>query len=205
MGSAEFTRALGRLDRGRRPGRAPAYNGNGGGNGYATTVPQRVDDYVAVAVVPDTAVVRSIPLVSPLRGGEVSGTIEVRIGAPARAALADAPVSAADDEPPFPDEVMAAVVAAQNEPTAPVEAAPDQALHIQFARGAQEQVVQAFGALREIIHGRPGPTRVVLHVPTQDGRMQRMDLRVGVAYDAELLTMIERRLGPRSVELRLAS
>ncbi|HEY5521380.1 MAG TPA: DNA polymerase III subunit alpha [Candidatus Limnocylindrales bacterium] len=208
MGSAEFTRALGRLDRGRRPGRATAYAGNGGGNGYSASVQSeqpRGDDHAAVAVVPDTAVVRTIPLVSPLRGGEVSGTIEVRIGAPARAALADAPVSAADDEPPFPDEVMAAVVAAQNQPTAPVEAAPDQALHVHFARGAQDQVIQAFGALREIIHGRPGPTRVVLHVPTSDGRMQRMDLRVGVAYDSELLAIIERRLGPRSVELRLAS
>ncbi|HEY5488381.1 MAG TPA: hypothetical protein VIK00_00955, partial [Candidatus Limnocylindrales bacterium] len=109
------------------------------------------------------------------------------------------------DEPPFPDEVMAAVVAAQNQPTTPVEASPDQALHVHFARGAQDQVIQAFGALREIIHGRPGPTRVVLHVPTSDGRMQRMDLRVGVAYDSELLAIIERRLGPRSVELRLAS
>ena len=33
--------------------------------------------------------------------------------------------------------------------------------------------------------------------------MQRMDLRVGVAYDAELLSMIERRVGARSVTLRL--
>jgi len=32
-----------------------------------------------------------------------------------------------------------------------------------------------------------------------------MDLRVGVAYDAELLSLIERRVGRRAVELRLAS
>ena len=35
--------------------------------------------------------------------------------------------------------------------------------------------------------------------------MQRMDLRVGVAYDAELLSMIERRVGRRAVDLRLAA
>ena len=114
-------------------------------------------------------------------------------------------MSAADDEPPFPDEVVATVIAAQNEATLPVEAAPDQALHVHFTRGSQDQVVQAFGELREIIHERPGSTRVVLHVPTADGRMQRMDLRVGVAYDAELLSLIERRVGRRAVELSLAA
>jgi len=99
---------------------------------------------------------------------------------------------------------VAGGAAATEQPTLPVEAAPDQSLHVHFARSGQEQVVQAFGALREIIHERPGNTRVVLHVPTADGRMQRMDLRVGVAYDTELLSMIERRVGHRAVELRLA-
>jgi hypothetical protein len=143
--------------------------------------------------------------VSPLRGGEVTGTIEVRIGVPARVAIAEAPMSAADDEPPFPDEVVATVIAAADEATLPVEAAADQALHVHFARGSHEQVVAAFAVLREIIHERSGPTRVVLHVPTADGRMQRMDLRVGVAYDAELLSLIVRRVGRRAVELRLGA
>ena len=74
-----------------------------------------------------------------------------------------------------------------------------------FSRSAQEQVVVAFGALREIIHERPGSTSVVLHVPTPDGRMQRMELRVGVAYDSELVAIIERRVGGGTVRLSLAS
>jgi DNA polymerase III subunit alpha len=206
MGSAEFARQLGRLDRGRRNGTG---HGNGNGNGWKPGYSNGNENGAVApepAAVPGSAqLVRTIPLVSPLRGGEVNGTIEVRIGGGARVAIASPPDSAADDEPPFPDEVVATAIAAQDLATLPLEAAPDQALHVHFARGAQEQVVLAFGTLREIIHERPGPTRVVLHVPTADGRVQRMDLRVGVAYDAELLSLIERRVGRRSVELRLAS
>jgi DNA polymerase-3 subunit alpha len=212
MGSSEFQRQLGRLDRGRRPARSGGYNGNGSGNGYSggngNRYPSGNGNGHAPELPAEPGTIKVIPLVSPLRGGETSGTIEVRIGIPARAAVAtvEPPTSASDDEPPFPDEVMATVAAAQQAPTLPVEAAPDQALHVHFARGrGQEQIVQAFGALREIIHERPGPTKVVLHVPTADGRLQRMDLRVGIAYDAELLTLIERRVGRGAVELRLAS
>ena len=218
MGSAEFTRQLGRMDRGRRPMRPVAGNGNGNGNGgysngsgngYAngpgSGAGRNVPEEPVVA-----GSVRTIPIVSPLRGGEISGTLEVRIGgapggAPRVAVATGQPeMSAADDEPPFPDDVVATVVAAQEEPTLPMEASSDQALHVHFERGSQDQVVQAFGTLRAIIHERPGETHVVLHVPTADGRMQRMDLRVGVAYDSELLSMIERRVGRRAVELKLA-
>ena len=199
MGSSEFTRQLGRLDRGRRARPAGAYNGNGNGNGNGYS---NGNVTVPIAVEPP-GTVRTIPLVSPLRGGDVTGTIEVRIGGATRAAVMDAPVSSADDEPPFPDEVAAVINATAEEATLPVSATPDQSLHVHFARAGQDQVVQSFGALREIIHERPGSTKIVLHVPTADGRMQRMDLRVGVAYDAELLSMIERRVGARSVTLRL--
>jgi DNA polymerase-3 subunit alpha len=216
MGSSEFARQLGRLDRGRRGprpsngyGNGSSYsNGNGNGNsgnGYANGNGN--------AHAPDApgepVTVRTIPLVSPLRGTEVSGSLDVRIGGAPRpvggsaAAVVDDPFSATEDEPPFPDEVIAVVVAAANEATLPVDAAPDQALHVHFARDGQDQVLIAFGALREIIHERPGSTRVVLHVPTADGRMQRMELRVGIAYDAELLALIERRVGRDAVRLSL--
>jgi len=36
------------------------------------------------------------------------------------------------------------------------------------------------------------------------GRVQRMELRVGVAYDAELVALINRRLGERFVRINLA-
>jgi DNA polymerase-3 subunit alpha len=216
MGPAEFARQLGRLDRGRRNARG-AGNGYANGNGHAngngaangnghdegSSMPIAVD-----SLTPPEVIVRTIPLVSPLRGGDVTGTIEVRIGAAARPATAVSAIpmngGADDDEPPFPEEVVATAVAAQDAATLPVEAAPDQALHVDFARGAQESVVSAFAALREIIHERPGATRVVLHVPAADGRIQRMDLRVGVAYDTELVAVIERRVGRQAVSLRLA-
>jgi len=58
-----------------------------------------------------------------------------------------------------------------------------------------ERVVEAFGVLKEVFAGRPGETPVVLHVPAGGGRSQPMQLRTGVAYDAELLAEVERRVG----------
>jgi len=58
--------------------------------------------------------------------------------------------------------------------------------------------------LRQVIHEHPGETPVVLHVPAGPGRNQRMELRVRVAYDAELATTIARLVGPGRVELGLA-
>jgi hypothetical protein len=58
-----------------------------------------------------------------------------------------------------------------------------------------ERVVEAFGVLRELFAGHPGDTPVVLHVPAGGGREQPMQLRAGVAYDAELLGEVERRVG----------
>ncbi len=219
LGSTEFAAALGRLERGRRPprptgnGNGAGYvgaNGSGGGNGrgYGNGRVDRQAPVNEATVEPGT--VRTIPLVSPLRGGGVEGTIDVRFGAPVVVAAGAAGAAGAapdvdDDEPPFPEEIVRRDIAAQNRPTLPVEAAPDQALHVRFTRGAQEQVIAAFGALREIIHSRPGTTRVVLHVPSADGRMQRMDLSVGVAYDAELVGLVERRIGAGAAELSLGA
>ena len=59
-------------------------------------------------------------------------------------------------------------------------------------------------ALRALIHDHPGETPVLLRIPAGPGREQRMQLRLGVAYDAELSAAIKRRLGG-SVELRLVS
>ena len=52
---------------------------------------------------------------------------------------------------------------------------------------------------------RPGSTRVVLHVPAPSGGPSLpMELRRGVAYDAELLAEVRRRLGEGIVELSLS-
>jgi hypothetical protein len=113
-------------------------------------------------------------------------------------------VALADDEPPMPEEVVAQLAAAEQAPTLQVQAAPGQVLHITFEPGTQDQVAAAMRELREIVHDRPGDTPLVLHIPAGGGRVQRMELRVGVAYDAELLSIVTRRLGPRTVRLNLA-
>jgi hypothetical protein len=75
-------------------------------------------------------------------------------------------------------------------------------LHVRFAVAAGDRIVPAMEAFRELLRDRPGGTRVVLHLPGRDGG--EMELRRGVAYDAELLAEVRRRLGDGVVELRLA-
>jgi hypothetical protein len=60
-------------------------------------------------------------------------------------------------------------------------------------------------AFRGLLVERPGATRVVLHVPAPSGGSSLpMELRRGVAYDAELLAEVRRRLGEGLVELSLS-
>jgi hypothetical protein len=109
-------------------------------------------------------------------------------------------VAEADDEPPLSQEAEARVAAEAAAPTAPVEAAAGQVLNVRFSSGAgRDQVVEAMQAFKQVISERPGETRVVLHLP---GALP-LGLRP-VAYDAELLAEIQRRLGTDLVELRLA-
>ena len=209
MGAPEFARRVGALERGRRSG--GRFNGaaNGNGHGASAAMPSGpAANGSAAGGAPTPRVVRTVPLVSPLRGGGVAGTIAVAFAAPARANRAGdgAPleVAVADDEPQMPEEVVAQLAAADQAPTLPVEAAAGQVLHVTFEPGTQDQVLAALRDLREIVHDRPGDTPLVLHIPAGGGRVQRMELRVGVAYDAELLSMVGRRLGPRTVKLSLA-
>ena len=218
MGSAEFARQLSRGDRGRprgngvRPTAQPGRNGNGVDFGHAPLAPIAVGpggaaDDATPSPLADRRVAGTVPLVSPLRGGEVRGTIEVSFAVSAGRAtpvhVAGA-AAAADDESPLPEEAVAQLVAAEQEPTLPVQAAAGQTLHVRFMPGAHEEVVAALGELRQIVHERPGDTPLVLHIPAGGGRVQRMELRVGVAYDSELVALIGRRLGQRVVRLNLA-
>jgi hypothetical protein len=60
--------------------------------------------------------------------------------------------------------------------------------------------------VKQLLRDRPGGTRVVIHVPTPGGgRALPMELRWGVAYDAELLAEVRRQLGDGLVELKLAT
>ncbi|MGZ8528661.1 MAG: OB-fold nucleic acid binding domain-containing protein, partial [Candidatus Limnocylindrales bacterium] len=108
-----------------------------------------------------------------------------------------------DDEPPLPDEASALVAEAAAAPTAPLEAGADQVLHVRFSGGTGTE--GAMEAFRQVIRSHPGATRVVIHLPGgRSGAALPMELRSGVAYDAELLAEVRRRLGPSAVELHLA-
>ncbi len=215
LGPDGFAQAVARGDRGRRNGRGREpvpVNGRAAVPvpvGAGPVAPETPAQSVAAPLV-----VRTVPRVSPLRGGGVEGTVEVvisgarpRVPEPRSYSSEPASVSVADpdttDEPPLPDEVRRQLEAGDEAPTLPVQAAPGQVLQIRFRHGAQEEIVAGFRSLREIIHRHPGETSVVLRIPVSGGREQRMELRVGVAYDVELLADVRRRLGEGLVELRL--
>jgi hypothetical protein len=109
-----------------------------------------------------------------------------------------------DDEPALPDEVRATAAASAAGPTPALDAGPASVLHVHFSASARpDRLVSAMEAFRAVLRGRPGPTRVVLHVPSGAGDPLPMELRRGVAYDAELLAEVRRRLGEGLVELQL--
>jgi hypothetical protein len=110
-----------------------------------------------------------------------------------------------DTEPAVPDEARDRIVPPANT-SAPVDARAGAVLHVRFARhAAPDRLVGAMEAFKAVLRDRPGATRVVIHVPgPSGGEPLPMELRRGVAYDAELLAEVRRRLGEGVIELRLA-
>jgi hypothetical protein len=166
-----------------------------------------------------------VPRVSPLRAdAATSGTIassvssgsvgalpEVRPGAPIptytepEGVAVPGPNGEPDDEPALPDEARSRVVQASEAPTSQLESQPDQGLHVRFGGAAPERLILAMETIRTLLRERPGGTRVVLHVPAPNGSATLpMELSRRVAYDAELLSEVRRRLGEGLVDLRLA-
>ena len=210
MDEAAFARAVAAGERGRRPAIEPA--------GRPGRSPVPAPGRAAAEV--DPAPARELPWVSPLRGGGLRGRLEWRLGRPARA-IGEAPIASLTlverspepasvagmnpelDEPPLPPEAVRELVADATAATSPIAARPGQALHVRFAGGTAELVVAAARTIREVIHEHPGETPVVLHIPTAAGRSQPMQLRRAVAYDAELLADVRRRLGLALVRLEL--
>jgi hypothetical protein len=80
-------------------------------------------------------------------------------------------------------------------------------LHVRFEGTAgPDRLVRAMETVKLLLKDRPGGTKVVLHVPAPGGgQALPMELRWGVAYDAELLAEVRRQLGDGLVELRLAT
>jgi DNA polymerase-3 subunit alpha len=110
----------------------------------------------------------------------------------------------ADDEPALPDEARARAAVASQAPTSQVESQPDQVLHVRFGGATSDRLVLAMETFKNLLRERPGGTRVVLHVPAPTGGGSLpMELSRRVAYDAELLSEVRRRLGEGLVDLTL--
>src|SRR4051794_12567058 len=110
------------------------------------------------------------------------------------------------EEPPVPDEARARIVGDARDDV-PVSAGPGAVLHVRFERNAgPDRLVRAMETVKLLLRDRPGGTRVVLHVPASSGgQALPMELRWGVAYDAELLAEVRRQLGDGLVDMRLAT
>jgi DNA polymerase-3 subunit alpha len=114
-----------------------------------------------------------------------------------------APGADAPDEPPLPDEQRTVAAAAAQAPSRPLEAAPGAVLNVRFVREAgTDRLVSAMQAFKTVLRERPGGTRVVVHVPAPGGNALPMELR-GVAYDAELVAELQRRVGEGVIDLQL--
>ena len=111
------------------------------------------------------------------------------------------------EEPPLPEEARAAALETAGAPTVPREAGPEGRLHVRFSAGLPTDDLQAAMAeVRDVLRSRPGTTGVTIHLPQGTGRPALpMELRVGVAYDAELIAEVTRRLRPGVVDLVLAA
>jgi hypothetical protein len=109
-----------------------------------------------------------------------------------------------EDEPALPEEAQAAVARATAAPTVPLEAPARGVLHVRFASAADmDRIVGAMEELRAMFRERPGETRVVVELPGADGSISPMEVRRGVAYDAELVAEARRRLGEGLVSLEM--
>jgi hypothetical protein len=110
----------------------------------------------------------------------------------------------ADLEPALPDEARARAAQASQAPTSQIESQPDQVLHVRFGGATSDRLVLAMETFKTLLRERPGATRVVLHVPAPTGGGSLpMELSRKVAYDAELLSEVRRRLGEGLVDLTL--
>jgi hypothetical protein len=203
-------------------------NGNGQANGYASNgSPSNGSAPMSHASNGSVVDVRAfglgrrpeVPYVSPLRGGVIpeagplerpgSRTATLPAIAPAAPlttddAAAGSPLAERDVEPALPDELRARAAADAVAATEPISAAPaGSTLHVRFGGLPAARLVLAMESFRQIARERPGGTRVVVYVPAQGGAALPMELRTGVAYDAELLAEVRRRLGEGVVELRL--
>jgi hypothetical protein len=170
----------------------------------------------AVAPPPDE-IRPGVPRVSPLRAearevgdlpriapAEPIPTYDEPAGFASVGGPSDRAFGEADDEPALPDEARAKAAQASQAPTSQVESQADQVLHVRFGSATSDRLILAMETFKSLLRERPGATRVVLHVPAPTGNGSLpMELSRKVAYDAELLSEVRRRLGDGLVDLTL--
>jgi hypothetical protein len=202
-GPEAFARDVAAGDRGHRNGnggarRQPVAVGPGPGS---TPVPGQALAAPTIsarpAAAPDGPPPSAMPRIDP---GE---PVPTYLAGPGSVAVAPADDG---DEPAVPDEARARIVADATS-GGPVTAGPDSVLHVRFETAAgTDRLIGAMEQFKALMLDRPGATRVVIHVPGPGGGAALpMELRRGVAYDAELLAEVRRRLGEGLVDLRLAN
>ena len=111
-----------------------------------------------------------------------------------------------DDEPAVPDEARARIIADASAST-PLDAGPDAILHVRFSAEAPPPIAWSvrWSPSKQscaIVRAARGSS---IHLPAPaGGPALPMELRRGVAYDAELFADIRRRVGAGIVDLSLA-
>ena len=147
----------------------------------------------AVPVAPAVPVVAAVPAVAGLP--PIAPAEPVSAHEPAEHTSRD-PRLDHDDSPALPEEARRQVVADAAAATAPIESANvGQILHVRFGGAPADQLVRAMETFRQLVRERPGETRVVVHIPAPGGSALPMELKQAVAYDADLLAEVQRRLG----------
>jgi DNA polymerase-3 subunit alpha len=228
-GSGAIAEELAAADRGRGRGRWGRSNGIGKGkNGKAADAPEDAAAATAVPAGPRMRVsplrggglelvVAAEPVPAPTPPVPQAPAAATRGAAPPASLMPPEPLTGEpgpddlaslswdDDEPALPDEARAAVAKAEAAPTAPLEAPERGVLQVGFAGTADpDWIVRAMEELRAVFRERPGDTRVVVELPGPDGAVSAMEIRSGVAYDAELLAEVRRRLGDGLIKLTLS-
>ena len=196
-------------------------NGNGNANGSrswappdgggATPVAASVASGTPAPSGPPATAVREIPRVSPLRAEFQADAARAAFPpiAPAEPIptyperRSDAEGGDDHDEPPLPDEARSRVAGAAEAITSPTDAGPGRVLHVRFRRAPADRLLDAMRAFRSLLRERPGETPVLVHLDVDGAAGLPMALKP-VAYDAELLAEVTRRLGDGVVDLRLA-
>jgi hypothetical protein len=226
-GPEAFAREVGSLDkRGRRPSNGSGTGNGVSGNGYRTAVGPGPSVGAGSSSLASASGPGASVAVSPVRDVEGVG-VAVGPGIPGLPAVPGVPIAPAEpvaayaeppdlvqasaaggsddpEEPALPDEARSRAVADAHAPSRPVEASPGAVLNVRFARGAgPDRVVSAMQAFKGVLRERPGATRVVVHVPAPGGSALPMELK-GVAYDAELVAEVRRRVGDGVIDLQLA-